>query len=204
MKKLPILTFLGIILFYTTTISAQKRHELSVSYGLLPTSDFMDIITDITSDIIISPSSSANRSETIHETGAINLSYHHFLNHTFGFGVGFSYAGAERNWYDQVDGASSSTKIGSDDMHYVSILLQIKANWIHAKYVSLYSLIGAGCIVGVINSEYEGKEESNVNCTFGWQVSPIGLEVGSSSLRAFGELGFGQMGCFQLGVRGRF
>lgn len=183
MKK----TTLCIALLFTLVfaVSAQsdfKRHEVSIGYGFKPTSDWIDSF----SDAFVSPAIKSNSDSSF---GTLSLTYNYRLSEMFGVGGVFSYSNRKKDW-----GASYKEKL-----NYYTIMPRVKAEWIHGKIFTLYSAVAAG--VTIYSDKFGSETESKV--CFGWQVSPIGIEVGNC-IAGFAELGVGQLGIGQVGVRCRF
>ena len=74
-----IANFLTIPLFsasFAESIYADKRHEVSISYGILPITGWMDTFTDLFSDAITGAIEGAQtRSRNSTSWGALNLMY---------------------------------------------------------------------------------------------------------------------------------
>ena len=121
--------------------------------------------------------------------GTFSLSYNYRLNQIFGIGGVFSYSRQHKDW----------GTAGEQKMNYYTIMPRMKAEWLHAKYFTLYSAAAIG--VTRYSDDFAGDKDSKVLCA--WQVSPIGIEVGNE-IAGFAELGIGQLGVAQVGVRCRF
>ena len=85
----------------------------------------------------------------------------------------------------------------------------VKMDWLRRKHFGMYSKVALGATLRTESTDYddehkedEMKSESNVhiNC----QVSLLGIEAGTTRLRAFAELGFGEQGTGLVGLRYKF
>ena len=170
------------------SISAQdsfKRHEVSIGYGFKPTSDWVDSFSDAWGGL------AGLKSKNDTSFGSLSLTYNYRLTKMFGICCVLSYSNRHKEWID-------SDK-GKQKMNYYTVMPRVKAEWLHGKIFTLYSSLAAG--VTIYNDKFGSETESKV--CFGWQVSPIGVEVGNC-IAGFAELGIGQLGVCQLGVRCRF
>ena len=170
-----------------STTSAQndfQRHEVSLGYGFKPTSDWVDSFSDAWGGL------AGLKSMDDSSFGTLSLTYNYRLTKMFGIGGVFSFSNRTKKW----DGNNLKEKL-----NYYTIMPRVKAEWIHGRIFTLYSSIAAGV---TIYSDKIGDESESKVC-FGWQVSPVGIEVGKS-IAGFAELGVGQLGIGQLGVRCRF
>ncbi|MBO4768722.1 MAG: hypothetical protein J5495_04215 [Bacteroidales bacterium] len=76
-------------------------------------------------------------------------------------------------------------------------MVSLKPFWFNHKKVSMYSKVAAGAFF-ILPSGDNSTETS-----FGFQVSPVGIEFGRS-WRGFAELGFGMQGIINFGLCKRF
>ena len=187
MKKLLLATTLSIAL--SVNINAQdnfKRHEVAVGYGLLPTSEWANVFADG----IIATTGLTNKHTK--EVGAISLSYNYLLTNTWGIGGVFSFASHKKTW------EQNGSIVVSERYNYIAVMPRVKSEWLHSNYLTLYSAVSLGIIINPSNEKNNGTA-----AYVGWQLSPIGIEIGKS-FAGFAELGIGQMGIIQAGVRARF
>lgn len=84
-----------------------------------------------------------------------------------------------------------------------SALINLKYNWYARPNVYLYSRIGFG--FHSYNNSYSSNNTLHIseNKTLGYQITPIGVEVGRR-IRFYSELGYGNNGCFEFGLRVKF
>lgn len=209
MKKLFLCLFA--CLFAGTTCFAIRESDLSksevaVSYGFFPYSDFKETPNDqVLEDLFHGYEKSEGTT-----TGSFNIMFNHRFNHTWGLGVDFSYAGEKSQWEER------NMKVADKNVFYLTIMPRLKANWVHHKYFVLYSSFAAGAMWKRTKGEhyYENLENAGDfigrvktrianEAIFSFQVSPLGVEVGNH-IGAFAEVGFGQMGIVQAGLRFRW
>ncbi len=96
-------------------------------------------------------------------------------------------------------GVGATGVYSSDDVNnYYSLMPFVKMRWLNLKIVSFYSRAGLGW-------RYEQmKGHSDLNRSrMAWQVSPIGIEVGTK-VAAYAEGGIGDLGYLVAGLRLRF
>jgi hypothetical protein len=191
-----ILSAIAALLFVSSTASAQEhKNEISLSYGVGTETDIASFYADILTAIF-----NVRADETTF--GSANLNYTYCLNKTIGIGATFSYARYTCKLLDS-DGNDDGSR---QKTNYFTVMPTIKANWLHKKIVTLYSRAGAGLIIGHtknIDKSSNPQETTSTDYFFGFQLSPIGVEVGRACC-GFAEAGFGQEGILQLGVRYKF
>ena len=198
-----IANFLTIPLFsasFAESSYAHKRHEVSISYGILPITGWMDTFTDLFSDAITGAIEGAQtRSRNSTSWGALNLMYNYRINSRVAFGAIYSYSGMKEDIY------SDNLQIGKSQTSFHTIMPMFKFNWFNKPLVTMYTRIGIGLVLSFDKEEYfTGVEDyHSKNAYLAWQVSPVGIEIGKS-LAGFLELGFGTTGLFSAGLRYRF
>ncbi|MGL4853538.1 MAG: outer membrane beta-barrel protein [Phocaeicola sp.] len=173
---------LSAILFMAITATAQK-HEISISYGI-PTS--MDVENSLANGFI--GVSGLDLDESF--SGSFNLEYMYRLNEKIAVGAIVSYEHA-------------SIKSVDFKEDFISVLPAFKMNWVNKELFRFYSKVAAGVTIDKASIEVNSQKESDTDLKFGYQVSPIGLEVGKE-LNGFLELGYGVQGIANIGVRFKF
>ena len=198
-----IANFLTIPLFsasFAESSYAHKRHEVSISYGILPITGWMDTFTDLFSDAITGAIEGAQtRSRNSTSWGALNLMYNYRINSRVAFGAIYSYSGMKEDIY------SDNLQIGKSRTSFHTIMPMFKFNWFNKPLVTMYTRIGIGLVLSFCKKEsFKGVGDyHSKNAYLAWQVSPVGIEIGKS-LAGFLELGFGTTGLFSAGLRYRF
>ena len=100
-------------------------------------------------------------------------------------------------------------QLGNNCIYNLSFLPTMKFNWLRKKYFTMYSRLSAGCTYRHENMRVlEGvdsflKDQTLGKTSFMYQISPLGLEVGSPHFRLFAELGWGAT-AVQSGLRIRY
>ncbi len=192
-KKVKKWCILLMLLASSSTAFSQsdfKRHEVAVGYGFVPSSDFIDAFSDGLVSAFTGFKDKNKRS-----MGSISLMYNYHLNKTFGIGGVISYSHRSKDWVNN-DNQGDLIKQKFD---YITIMPRVKGDWIHGRIFTLYSAVSAGMVI------YKDKfgNESDTSVKFGWQISALGFEIGST-IGAFAEVGVGQLGIATVGLRARF
>ena len=84
----------------------------------------------------------------------------------------------------------------------------VKFDWVRKKYFGVYSKLAIGATLRHEkidyddNSSYDDHNDSELHVN--WQLSFLGIEAGSPTLRGFLELGTGEQGIFVAGLRYKF
>ena len=179
------------------------HHELSLSYGLGSIAQFGDGLGEGIGLVF---------TNTEYDDGAIlgpiSLEYfYHFNNPRLALGASFTYS----KWDSDVLDRSSHQKLGDRKRNFFSVMPSFKSYWINKNNFGLYSKVSAGVgflsIKDNIKDYKDGKEvneKKDDNGTyFMFQLSFVGVEFGSK-FRGFAELGIGDQGFLQAGVRYKF
>jgi hypothetical protein len=197
--------FIGIlivVLFIPFCVNAQNNteiNELSVSYGIIPASQFMDNFTITATDFYTGGHYQSNNSKC---WGALNFGYSYKLSKTIR--LGFKYSFSQIN-EDIVLGSSSA--LGTKNDIYNVLLPNLKLYWSSKNIITLYSRVGAGVVFAKSEQEFDNNQQANKTenkTIFAWQASPLGIEIGHSKIVGFAEAGIGYMGSVQIGVMYRF
>ena len=182
MRKLII--FIYVLLLSAGSVKAldYKKNEISVSYGLGTINQTLNFEGLLVTTMM-------SYAEDASFSGAYNAEYIYRLNKLVGVGASVSYENA-------ITKLTDNSKIKDN---YITVMPAIKLNWISKTYFSMYTKAAIGATFGF--SEYEG--ESKEATDFAFQASLIGIDVGKNICR-FTELGFGQQGIIQFGVKVNF
>ena len=201
MKK--VLSMVVAAMMATLSVQAQEeaylKHEIGVSYGALSNSDWMSIGDVLGTYLFSFGQFSYDDTEF---TGPIGLEYFYHVNEVVGIGAIGVYASETK------DMLMGGKKYGEAKSTYITLLPAAKFNWLRKKYFGMYSKVGAGVCIRTRNEDYtlnsESHDDSEHDVLFNFQVTGIGLEVGSPNVRAFGEIGVGEQGIFVAGLRCKF
>lgn len=182
-KKILIL---ALLVLFTAPVFAQKIHrsEISVSYGCVPVTDWIDAYTDFFSGL---PSGSHPGPSG---WGAVTVGYDFRLLGALRLGAQVVYSSNDQKI------ASTGTKV---ENRYWAVMPNVRWGWMNLRIVSFYSRLG----VGLAFSKSEGGGHSDTATQLAFQFSPLGVEVGGR-LAAYAEAGLGVSGSFLLGARYRF
>lgn len=175
----------------------EPRNEFSVGYGVVSSSNVLDVYTDVLSAIF------GARYQNSKFIGPISAEYFYHVSPLVGVGgIGiFNHHKQDVLQNDQVTGKRTS--------NYFTIMPAVKFNWLRKEIWGLYSKVG----VGYTRAEYKttGKDsdgeytkDSSGDNFFNFQASLVGIEVGNRNVRGFAELGFGEQGVVNGGIRFRF
>jgi hypothetical protein len=190
-----LIAFALIGLFISSVSFAQTRkHDLSLSYGVVSYDQFADILTYIVTIIITLGTFSKDNMEY---TGVPFLSYHYSRNSRFGYGfaVGGYQATGDLKFLDETVGDFKETNyIGAIELDY---------HWVMKRSFQLYS--GAGFGVRIRKGTYTDSDStetvSKALPTF--HVNLLGFRIGRK-IGIFGEGGFGYKGMFCGGLNAQF
>ena len=198
-----LLAILAISVVFCASAQAQEseetRHEIAISYGAVPNSTWIDILTDVI------PAMFGEDHDDYMCVGPIGLEYFYHTSPLIGVGaVAVFTTNNENGYYKQV-------KSSHFNRTYFTFMPSVKFNWLRKKSWGLYSKLALGATYAhIVNEDYDNQgnksgEKLTVNdLLFNFQVSAIGFEVGSSHVRAFTELGIGEQGIVLAGVRYKF
>jgi hypothetical protein len=204
MKKMVLMV--AVALMTAMSANAQNEdlhHELSLSYGLGSIAQFGDGLGE---GIGLVFTNTEYDDGTI--LGPISLEYfYHFNNPRLALGASFTYS----KWDSDVLDRSSHQKLGDRKRNFFSVMPSFKSYWINKNNFGLYSKVSAGVGFLSVKDNFknykDGKEvneKKDDNGTyFMFQLSFVGVEFGSK-FRGFAELGVGDQGFAQAGVRYKF
>ena len=195
MKKF--LLVVAVALMTAVNVNAQKssyyqtKHEIGISYGALSNSQWVDVFEDI----LEAPFKNAKYGNEKF-FGPLAVEYFYHPGKLVGFGGILVYGQKTQDL--TVDGANN----GDVKNTYFTVMPAAKFDWLRKKNVGLYSKIAAGMTFRSEKDDNIDYSESAVH--FNYQLSVLGVEVGSPTVRGFAELGFGEQGVFLGGVRFKF
>lgn len=202
MKIKSLLAILAISIAFCATAQTQEpeetRHEIAISYGTVPNSMWIDILTDVI------PAMFGEDYEDYKCVGPIGLEYFYHTSPLIGVGAVAVFAtNNEDGYYDN----ELSSHINRT---YFTFMPSVKFNWLRKKNWGMYSKIAAGVTYAHFkqdgyNDGVATGEQSIVNdLLFNFQASLLGIEAGGQHVRGFAELGLGEQGVALAGVRFKF
>jgi hypothetical protein len=190
-----VVVFALIAAFVSTAGFAQTRkHDLSLSYGVLSIDQLADVFTDVLTIVLTLGAYSKDNMES---TGVPFLTYHYSRNSKFGFGFavgGYQSTGDLRILGETVGDFKETNYVGALELDY---------RWVMKKGFQLYS--GAGLGVRIRKGTYHDADStetlSKTLPTF--HINALGLRVGRK-VGFFAELGVGYKGIFSAGLNAQF
>lgn len=176
----------------TEPLTKFHHHEISISYGLLPISDWNNIAGEF---IFPAASFGLIQKRDNHYYGAINLNYTYRFNPKFSLGITGGITGNKGTWSSFYDKDLSS----KDNRLYLFFLPTVKYNWFTRKNFALYSSVGLGAYF----LRNQLKDGTHHKTRFAYQVNALGIEYGKR-FAFFCEFGVGYSGTILVGERFRF
>jgi hypothetical protein len=171
-----------------------RRHDLSLSYGVLSSDQVVDIFTDIVTIVLTMGTFSKENQEF---TGVPFLTYHYSANSRFGFGVavgGYSSSGDLQLLGDMVGSFHEKNYVAAVELDY---------HWIMKPSLQVYS--GAGFGFRYKHGTYAAEETSDtVNRVLpAFHINVLGVRFGRK-IGFFLEGGVGYKGLLLGGVNAQF
>ena len=198
MKK--IFLMVAVALMTAMNVNAQNEnlhHEVSLSYGVGSIAQFGDGLGEGIGLIF-----SDKEYDDGFILGPITAEYfYHFNNPRLAVGGSLSYS----KWDSDVLNRKSHEKVGECNRNFFSVMPSVKYYWVNKNHFGLYSKAAAG--VGILTNKSKDfetmKDKKETSVYFMFQASLIGAEFGGK-VRGFVELGVGDQGFLQAGVRYKF
>lgn len=186
-----LMTIVGI---QTAMAQDEFKHEVAISYGALSNSQIIDIFEEA----ITAPFQGNTTLKDDKFFGPISAEYFYHLQPWIGIGGILVYGQKKGDLYSDSD----NKKIGEDKNTYLTVMPAAKFDWFRRANVGLYSKVGVGVTLRHEVIEEINYDESKMHVN--WQLTAIGVEVGSKQIRAFAELGAGEQGIVLGGIRCKF
>ena len=198
MKCFFVALALSVVMCITVQAQDEMRQELSISYGAVPNSIWMDAISDLFSGL-------AGKSATQDKHfGPLGVEYFCHTSSLVGVGaVAVIHTSSEdycRN--NQLDNHSFKG--------YYTLMPAVKFNWLRKEHWGMYNKIALGATYahGTTqdyndNGVKSGEVKTEDSVLFNFQVS-LGVEAGKNHMWGFTEVGIGEQGIAMLGVRYKF
>lgn len=193
--------FLCLLVAFAMPAFAQRdtirsnKNEFSIGYGFKPASSFR-----FRPGCMVYPETD--------NIGAFYVTYTRRLTKVIGIGLTFCYDPIHLDYYGTVNG--NNALICKVRENSFSLIPHLKINWLNTKHVNLYSKVG---FLGFHQTTYKQEEfypelyevnppsQDELFNLYGFQVTPIGVEVGTKRWAGFAQFGIGMEGCFSIGVR---
>ena len=193
----------AVAMMTATNVCAQNgyedtKHEVAVSYGLYSNSQWIDVFENVTTILATATTAKFTNDRFL---GPISAEYFYHLKSWLGVGGIFVYGHNKQDIYilDKKDGELTHS--------YFTLMPSVKFDWLRTKHFGMYSKLAVGVTLRTEktnDSSAEVKSDSQTMTHVNWQLSALGLEAGSPTIRAFTELGTGEQGIFVAGLRFKF
>ena len=190
---------LGLLIALATPAFAQRdtirsnKNEFTVGYGFFPASSFL-------------PWRWVHFSFDMDPVGAFYATYTRRLTKVFGIGLTFCYDPIHLDYYGTVNG--ERTLICKVRENSFTLIPHLKINWLNTKYVNLYSKVGFMGFQHVTYKQeeyypeiYEVNPAEITHYLDGFQITPVGVEVGTKRCAGFIQCGIGMEGIISIGFR---
>jgi len=199
MKKILLLAVAAMI----ATVNANAwddniKQEVAISYGVWSNSDIINAYETIGTNIF-----GASTGDE-HFVGPIGLEYFYHLNSWFSVGGIGVYGQMHQDLFLT---GNKNGKDGEIKNLYLTLMPAMKFDWVRKSHFGVYSKLGIGATLRNEKVDYDASDKDDYNDTevhVNWQVSLLGLEAGGNRLRGFLEIGTGEQGIFDIGLRYKF
>ena len=174
------------------------KQEVGISYGVWSNSDIINAYETIGTNIV-----GASTGDE-HFVGPIGLEYFYHLNSWFSVGGIGVYGQMHQDLF--LTGKKNG-KDGEIKNLYLTLIPAMKFDWVRKSHFGVYSKLGIGATLRNEKVDYDASDKDDYNDTevhVNWQVSLLGLEAGGNRLRGFLEIGTGEQGIFDIGLRYKF
>ena len=152
----------------------------------------------------------------------ISVEYFHHLNKTVSIGAIGCFNGYtsdmfftwQKNNGDGTGTVKSKENIGVAKKYYATLMPAVKFDWVRTKNFGVYSKLALG-LTYMYEKEIQKKDDtgkdigekklhSDIGFMGNFQASLLGIEAGTMKIRGFAELGCGEQGILQAGLRYKF
>ena len=171
----------------------EPRHEIAVSYGVMPNSIWIDIFSKIGGGIF------GESSKNDHYVGPLGLEYYYHTSPLVGVGAVAVFANNNED-------AFRNEQIKNHRLRsYFTFMPSVKFNWLRNSKVAVGASVARFSDQAYNeNGKLTGEKNITNDVFFNFQASLIGVEVGNQQVRGFAELGIGEQGIFLGGARFKF
>ena len=177
----------------------ETRHEIGVSYGAVPNSIWIDVLTDVV------PAMFGHKYDNNKYVGPIGLEYYYHTSPLVGVGAVAVFAANNEDGFYKEELTSHRFR------SYSTLMPSVKFNWLRKDKWGLYSKVALGATLAHFteqdyddNGRRADEKSSSDDVMFNFQASLIGVEAGGRNVRGFAELGIGEQGIILGGVRYKF
>ena len=198
MKK--IILMVAVAMMTAMNVNAQNgydetKHEVAITYGIDSNSQIIDAFESIGGALV------GAKFENESFTGPISAEYFYHVKNWLGVGGILAYG------QNKQDVFLAGDKDGVSKNSYLTLMPAVKFDWLRKKHFGMYSKLAVGATLR--NEKYDSNDNSSRDYDdnsmhVNWQVSLLGIEGGSPTIRGFLELGTGEQGIILAGVRYKF
>lgn len=202
MKKIVVsILALLIILPAKAQNDSYPQHEWSISAGVLPSTDsrmFIDVLVAVLTLGLVTPDDM-----TMYGSYSLEYTYHSSKRWAYGLVAGYS---ANKTIYK--NGYKENSTKDESLRHYYYFMPTAKWTWSHKKHINFYSYAGLGLyyrnerITSLEKGNNDAKHNNGIMPAL--QITPIGMEFGGERLKFFTDIGFGNKGLLNAGMRYKF
>lgn len=179
-------------LMMAANVSAQTgyddtKHEVSIRYGLLPSTKIFHNNVDYENETYL---------------GSFSAEYFYHAKEWLSIGCVFAYGKWKADYIKYYDNMKEDKK----ETNYYTFMPAVKFDYIRKKNFGMYSKAALGMSISsttdtyINGSTYKFSAEYKLN----FQATFLGIEAGSPYFRGFAELGIGEQGIASIGVRYKF
>ncbi len=193
MRKTVFLICLFSVFIQGIVQAQEPKQEISLGYGLSPTSEFIDFFSDLTFFMV----SLAQYEKRNYSTfGTLTLGYRYQLNKRWSIGAaaGYSASSGEIWLFGQ--------RTGDVHVRYYTLAAEADFRYINKAKLKLYSSAGLGLTYRderyrpSVSTESPSKHNDML---FDFQITALGIKYGARA-GFFGSVGFGYRGLAQAGL----
>ena len=177
----------------------ETRHEIGISYGVVPNSVWIDVLTDVV------PAIFGDKYENGSYVGPIGVEYYYHTSPLIGVGAIAVLA------TNNDDGFRKDVLVSHRNKSYFTLMPSVKFDWLRKTNWGMYSKVALGATLAhFANQDYDtngkltGEKKTTDDVLVNFQASLLGVEAGNRTVRGFAELGVGEQGILLAGVRFKF
>lgn len=179
-------------LMMAANVSAQTgyddtKHEVSIRYGLLPSTKIFHNNVDYENETYL---------------GSFSAEYFYHIKEWLSIGCVFAYG----KWKADYIKYDYNTGEDKKETNYYTFMPAVKFDYIRKKNFGMYSKAALGVSISSTTDTYTDGSTYKFSAEYklNFQASFIGIEAGSPYFRGFAELGIGEQGIASIGVRYKF
>lgn len=165
-------------------LEKKGNSEVSVSYGQFTLTQFAFTTASVLGIVI----SGGNLTfDNFVLAGQVSAEYYYYLGNVIAVGATLTNDFMKADSYN-----SAGAYQGKFDADFLSLMPGVKASWFNHQKFGMYSKLNVG-VSALVSSEF--------NVSLALQLSPVCCEFGGANLRGFAELGVGDCGIINLGIK---